>query len=180
MKCASADSTQPTFCLFNCQQEGHALAVDRVVEVIEPNRLVRLPLGPPPLLGVCAYRGGVVPVAWSGDGERPVIHDLASGVVVLIIRGRQGPWGLAIDRSGVTVAVDAWARGYDEPRSAGFLMIVGETDRAGEPLGIVDADRSWDQLRSHFVGWYGALSGRDAVSSCSPEASTDTSSTHGA
>lgn len=162
-----------TYCIFRCQQRQLALSVEMVAEVIEPNRVDRLPLEPLPLIGVCAYRGGVLPVIWSGDGDRPAMLESADEVAVLIVRGRQGLWGLAIDRSGVSIAVDGWVRPIAGTISSGFLVVANATDQSGQPIEVVDAELSWDRLRAVFTNWYGELTGCAPLSAGTPNGSND-------
>src|SRR4051794_33237649 len=88
--------TPPTrsWCFFKSDSRPFAISVEAVAEVVEADRLVRLSLCPPQILGLCNVRRDIVPVlaltARAGDDG----HDTENRAVVLILRSDQGAWGI--------------------------------------------------------------------------------------
>lgn len=152
-----------SLCLFTCGARPYAVGVESVVEVIELGPLVRIPLGPRPVLGLCVYRGGVAPIAWPGPGDMPAPEEKGPAPAVLVLRSDHGLWGLAIDRGGVAVgeAPPGWQPGT--PSVSGFLSIVGEIDRGGKSHALLDPEASWQTLRTTIEHWYGEVSRSDGL-----------------
>jgi hypothetical protein len=121
-----------SWCLFSSRGRPWAVDLDAVVEVVEASSLVRVPMGPPQLVGLCAFRREVVPVV---DPLAAADPDGRLGSTVLMLRTDRGPWGLRIDREGVAVAEAACA---GDARS----ITRGETVHT-----ILDPERAWHDVR---------------------------------
>ena len=146
-------------CLFTCGSNPFAVDVDALVEVIEPGRVVRVPLAPRHLLGLYPYRGGIVPVVWTGVGEWPSIEEPGPRPAVLILRSTGGLWGLVVDRQGVVVVDARPGERHSGLTMEGFLNIVGEVGWAGKTHALFDTSSSWHTLRNATERWYGEVNG---------------------
>ncbi len=66
-----------------------AVGLEAVAEVVEVERLVRLPQSPPHVLGLCALRRDVIPVV----AVQRTAAEPSSRFLVLILRTSQGGMG---------------------------------------------------------------------------------------
>lgn len=153
------------FCLFRCRARPLAIALGAVIEVVEPVGLVRLPQAPPRVLGLCAYRRGIVPLLRLTDEEAP-----AGGPLALMVRGEHGAWGLQIDGDGVSVIEDARPK-----RAAGLtdwagLVLDGSIAWAGSESAVLDPSRTWQGFRDVITSWYEMVQGRGGSEASGREA----------
>jgi CheW-like domain len=148
------------WCLFRIGTRAYAIGLEAVAEIIEAGGLVRLPLSPACVLGLCSFRRDVVPVvrlveepadAPGGDDARQTI---------LILRTEQGTWGVKIERGGTVVVeapLDDSVALTAEPAGLAFL---GAIRRAGMTYPAVDPERTWRRLREAVERSYGSLHDR--------------------
>lgn len=151
------------YCLFPCRSRLLAVAVDAVEGILEAARLVRFPLCPWPVAGLCTYRGRILPVVRPADdcegwaGGRPGLRP-----TVLVLRTGHGHLGLLIDRDGIRIVADAEVDGGAGPVGGRAplppegLVVAGTIDREGKSHAVIDPDRTWSALRSVIEGGYGA------------------------
>ncbi|CAN5819484.1 hypothetical protein BH23PLA1_BH23PLA1_44270 [soil metagenome] len=147
-------------CLFQARSRPFAVDLEVVDGVVELDGLVAIPLCPPEVLGLSTYHREVVPVVRI---EAPGFENdevIEGKLVALILKGRQGSWGLRIDRDNVAV-VDAPAEVLVEtPLEPAWPTISGRWERGGTSFEILDPERSWRGLRDRIEHWYRIAGGR--------------------
>jgi CheW-like domain len=152
------------WCLFWSLSRPYAVRLDCVSEVVSVDRLVRLPLGPPELMGLCTIRRDVIPVVGLVDGRPAAVASVAGTTAVLILQAGQGTWGIGISREGIAV-VDESAEGGDDVR-------IEPADLPGRESGIHKGDTfyavihpelAWSSVRTAVERWYGRFSPREPV-----------------
>ncbi len=136
--------------------EAFSLPVGRVVEVVDLADFDRIPMAPPPLLGLMVLREQVIPVlsmsaalggggGSEGDAAKVVVirhGERNMGLLVHRIVGLQRPGGtherdVFLGRRGV---VDCWIADHDRPVGiADHDRLVGIADH-DRPVGMVDPD----------------------------------------
>lgn len=145
--------TSNGICLFTSQSRPLAVEMGSVDVVVEWGELVPIPLGPPHVLGFRAWRRDVVPVV-QATGPYSYGADVGeSSPLIFLLRTRQGPWGLRVDRGGVEV-IDDQNRRTDSSTRSGIFATCGSIERAGTTHEILDVERTWQNLRSEIEGWY--------------------------
>ena len=162
------ESPTHAFCLFHCDSLPLGVPLEVVAEVLEPVRLVRLPLCPRQVLGLCTYRGKIVPVLRPGaEMTEPSRSTEISEHAYLILKTAHGLWGLGIDRAGVTVEVSRETR-HDRPFSIpGGFVSRGGVDHDGTMHAILDHEGTWTGLKSEIDRWYRDALGLDPARSLS-------------
>src|SRR5271154_934231 len=93
-----------SWCLVRIDAQPFAVALSAVVEIVEAEELVRLPLCSPQVLGLCTYRRDLLPVIALGQDRDTAPAPGEGRPVVLILRSEHGTWGIKIDRDVVIVA----------------------------------------------------------------------------
>ncbi len=157
------DAPLRSWCLFRSRRAAYAVGLEAVAEVVEIERLVRLPQSPPHILGLCALRRDVIPVIslQSTDVEPP------ARLLVVILRTSQGAWGVSIDGEGTAVA-EGVLEPSDSVACGGVGAIIGVIRREGSAHAVIDPEGTWRRLRRGAEEWYGGLGGQ------SPDPSTAT------
>jgi purine-binding chemotaxis protein CheW len=142
------------WCLFRSGQGAYAVGLDAVAEVVEVERLVRLPLSPPGVLGLCTLRRDVIPVLGLQDpGEDaggPERSEPAFRCMVMVLRTNRGLWALRINPEGTSVAEEPTS---DEPTDgqAGGAVTVS---RGGTTYKVIDTEAAWASARRSVDDWY--------------------------
>jgi chemotaxis protein histidine kinase CheA len=145
------------WCLFHCGADAYAIGLESVAEVVEVERLVRLPQSPPRVLGLCALRREVIPVVSLGRPGREPASQEKPGVLVLILRTARGIWAIQINAGGTVVAeesLDDDARGPGGPR-------LGTVRRDGASYAVIDPEVTWRDVRQGVEDWYRGPSAQD-------------------
>lgn len=165
------------FCLFRGDAGPMGVAVECVAEVLEAERVVRLPWSPPQVVGLCLYHREVVPIVVFGsllgearenrlegsrrstaanpDGEGAGGRE-RTGCVVLILKTEHGAWGLRVDAE--TTVMSRESPEYHAPRiSASGAVLIGTVERDGGFHGILDAEATWRGLRSAVARRHGRI-----------------------
>lgn len=160
-------------CLFACRSLALAVPVEAVEAIVEAARLVRLPLSPWPLAGLCPHRGRFIPVVRPTDDPASRAYSAGgSAHTVLVLRTSHGELGLLIDRAGIAIeagvetAPDASGGPGGPPGSPtlrGGFVAVGRIEREGRSHAVLDPDASWAGLRSMIERWYGTCLGVDSA-----------------
>jgi chemotaxis signal transduction protein len=148
-------------CLFSCRSRRYAVRLDAVEEVNRVDSLVRLPLGPPRLAGLCVVRRAVVPVFWMDPPEADDRRAAGEHDLVLVLRIDHGSWGLLIDAEGIVVHQDGPA-----PESGPAEGVdPGRIVRDGKVYEVLDPAHTWHDLRMTVDAWYRSCvrSTRDAI-----------------
>jgi chemotaxis signal transduction protein len=143
------------WCLFRSLSQPYAVRLESVLEVVSVDRLVRFPLGPPELMGLCTIRRDVIPVIGLVDG-RPAPVDAASGTTaVLILQAGQGTWGVGINREGIAV-VDQSADTSAEPGAESAELEEGVAGiRKGDTIyTVIHTEQAWASVRTTVERWY--------------------------
>src|SRR5438874_2320734 len=102
------------WCLFRSGPIGYAIGLESVAEVIEVERLVRLPHCPPRVLGLCVLRRELIPVIGLNEpaaGPASTPAPAPARALVLILRTARGTWAIRINSEGTVVAEES----LDEP-----------------------------------------------------------------
>ncbi len=148
-------------CLFSCQGRPFAVTLDAVAEVVELDRLVRVPLCPSQIVGFCALRRDIIPVVRLVNDD-PVNLDgleVGSGFVALFLQVDQGVWAIRIDREGVVVLDDGRVHRLESAEQGETACLVGTVDRAGTTYNVIDPEATWRNLRNEIENWYGQVLG---------------------
>lgn len=148
------------------------MCVDAVEGILEAARIVRLPLCPRPVAGLCTYRGRILPVVRPADDcEGWAAGHPGRRATVLVLRTGQGLLGLLIDRDGIRIVADCevdGGRGPDgEARASEGLVVAGSIERDGKSHAVIDPDRTWSDLRSTIERGYGQSVGIVALAGTS-------------
>lgn len=166
---ATACLTKSTgaWCLFRSFQQPYAIPLEYVSEVVSVESLVRLPLGPPELLGLCVIRRDVIPVVGLIDGRPAAEAGVNQGAsAVLVIRAEHETWGIGISREGIIV--DDQEPGEDESAlAAGFSpRVLEESIRRGDTnYAAIEPEALWRSVRGLVERWYGLISSRQPAPS---------------
>jgi chemotaxis signal transduction protein len=149
--------TMSAYCLFSCRARRLAVGVDAVEAVMEAGRVVRLPLAPRPVAGLCLYRGAILPVVDPADGPAgPDADREGCHPAVLVLRAGRGPLGLLTDRGALAIVeTPRHAADGAGPLPEG-LVAAGAIERDGRTYAVLDIDRSWKALRDGIEVVYGA------------------------
>lgn len=147
----AAQSTRP-WCLFQSGPRSYAIGLESVAEVVEVERLVRLPHSPPRLIGMCTLRREVMPVISLGASEQP---SPAGKHVVLILQTGRGPWALEVSSEGTTVAEEPLEGPPPEGGPEALATVFLGTVRRGETCyAVIDPDATWQGVRAEVERWY--------------------------
>jgi chemotaxis signal transduction protein len=148
-----ATSARP-WCLFKSDSRPFAVGLDAVAEVVEADRLVRLSLCPPQVLGLCTVRRDIVPVLSltppAAGGER----EPEGKTIVLILRSDEGVWGIRADREGTAVADGRFEPAGSLADDAEGAAIVGTLKRGDHAHAVIDPGQTWRNVREHVEAWY--------------------------
>ncbi len=146
------------YCLLPGASRPLAVSLEAVVGFMEPGRVVRLPLCPKPVVGLCANRGGFMPVLRPidcADGDERTSDEPSRDETILVLRTPRGDLGLLIHREGVSIAENCVVRATEPMTlSIGFIAS-GSIERDGATLAVIDPARTWQGLRTLLDGWYG-------------------------
>lgn len=153
------NETVPTqlWCLFKSDSRPFAVGVEAVAEVVEADKLVRLSLCPPEILGLCTVRRDIVPVLSLTPGPGAELHagsDTDRRNIVLILHSEHGAWGIRIDREGTVVAegvLDPAAGAQAGPTGP---AIAGTLRRGDQSHAVIDPARTWRNVRENVEAWY--------------------------
>ena len=159
MNVRSVAERPSAWCLFESSSRHWAVPLESVAEIIAVDRLVRMPLCPPDLLGLCTVRREAIPVFWPVHDEASPGH-LTPSHVVLILRVAQGLWGMPIIREGTIVLEDepgivptspdpSAARPSDSPDDSSAIL------RGKVRYKILDPETAWHEARRSIERWYG-------------------------
>ena len=145
---ATGPPTRPArpWCLFHSGSQPFAVGLESVAEVVEVDRLVRLPHGPPEVLGLCTLRREVVPVVALG---RPREEAAGHGSLVLILKSPSGPWGLSASCDGTMLAEEPL-----EPTGGGEGFTLGTVRRGTTAHAAIDPEAAWRTVRESVERWY--------------------------
>ena len=149
------------WCCFRCGPASYAVGLDSVAEVVEVERLVRLPHTPPRVLGLCALRRDVVPVVALDRPESGTAGAGPGTLLVLILRHPQGAWGVRIDGEGTVVAEGPLDSAVPDADGSG-LTFLGTVRPEETAYAAIDPEASWRELRRGVEVWYRSSPGRDA------------------
>jgi hypothetical protein len=160
MRPAEGEGTR-TYCLFPYRSSLLAVRVEAVETVVEAARLVRLPLCPAPVLALCIYRNGLVPIHRpAGAGADWPAESPDRRRAVLVLRTPHGPLGLLIRRGEVAFVADGRAGGADDcgepsPIAAG-VVVAGALEHEGKAYAVLDPGRTWKAVREAIERGYGS------------------------
>src|SRR4051794_6008810 len=147
------------WCLFRSGERHLAIGLESVAEVVEVERLVRLPTSPPRVIGLCALRREVIPVIGLNDpGPEPPAGP--PGFLVLILRTGRGTWAVRINAEGTLVAEES----VDDVAPAAERLgpaFLGSVRRGDTCYAVIDPEATWQDVRQSVEDWYCDRSGRD-------------------
>jgi chemotaxis signal transduction protein len=163
MQDPSGARTRWSWCLFHSGARPYAVRVDAVVEIVDVDGLVRLPLSPPRVMGLFTLRRDVVPVLRMAEVQDDDPGGPDTRRVVLILRTEGDVWGIPVDR-GTTVGVEETHIDPGGPDSTGDGPGAPRTiARGGTSFEFVDPESAWREVRATIEGWYGSRCGRSMV-----------------
>ena len=147
---ATPRPTRP-WCLFQSGPRAYAIGLESVAEVVEVEKLVRLPQSPPRVVGLCTLRREVMPVIGLGPGLRSD----AGRHTLLILRTGHGPWALEVSSEGTTVAEDSLdgTPSDPDPDSPGTAFL-GTIRRGETAYAVIDPEATWRGVRAEVETWY--------------------------
>jgi purine-binding chemotaxis protein CheW len=143
------------WCVFHCGRHGFAVTLDAVAEVVEVDRLVRLPHAPSRVLGLCVLRREVIPVI---DLDTPEsdrgVPATPPGCLAVILRTAQGIWAIKVNREGTAVAraIPEAAEG-PSPDGRG-LVCAGSIQKGDARHAVIDPEAAWRSVRAEVQDWY--------------------------
>jgi hypothetical protein len=146
------------YCLLANSAPPLAVALDAVVGFMDATRIVRLPLCPPSVVGLCSYRGGFIPairVAESIGGREQTSPEPARDAAVLVLRTPHGELGLIIHREGVSIAEDCAIRTREARRLPTGFVTGGSLEQNGTSFSVLDTALTWRALRETLDDWHG-------------------------
>lgn len=148
------------WCLFRSGGKPFAIPLDAVVEVISVDRLIRLPLAPPGVLGLYLLRRDLTPIirledTRSSADSAPSAPPPTGEMSVLVASTDSHLWGMIVDQG--TTEVDK-----APPESSGHgdlsqIRIPGACGwrQRGEVAHLaIDPRAAWQNLRSSIMHWY--------------------------
>ncbi|MFO0954519.1 MAG: chemotaxis protein CheW [Isosphaeraceae bacterium] len=143
--------TRP-WCLFKSGAGAYAIGLEAVAEVVEVDRLVRLPHCPPRVVGMCSLRREVLPVVALSRAEG---EEAKGPHLMLILRSGQGPWALEISQEGTSV-VEEPLEGLAPGQHGGApgVAFLGSLNRGDVTHAVIDPAATWQGLRSEVEAWY--------------------------
>ena len=156
-----ASPSGEALCLFQCSGHPLAIRLESVAEVLEVNRIVRLPLAPAEILGLCILRREVIPVVAIRRPERERSMRASTSALVLILRGDRGAWALKIDPTGTIVATEQTVAPPLDMDVGSSLVQRGTLSRHGMNYAVIDHDATWRSLKERIEGAYLSDWGRD-------------------
>jgi purine-binding chemotaxis protein CheW len=131
------------YCLFTWQSRPFAIALEFLAGVVEPDRLVTIPLCPPKVVGVCAVRRAIVPVLCLEEGDGCEAEAQGTKLLALLLSTKQGAWCLLIDRGGVMVVAEPNALHSVSPATYDANLALDRIERSGTSYAILDPERIW-------------------------------------
>ncbi len=162
------------WCLFQCGRSAYAIGLDAVAEVVEVERLVRLPHSPPRVLGLCSLRREVIPVIslnQPGDAPEAPPPMATAGLLVMILRTGQGTWAVRINPEGMIVGEER----LDDIAPAAIPLgpaFLGTVRRGETTYAAIHPEATWQNIRQGVEDWYCDRMGRDPEPSASLSTST--------
>lgn len=142
------------WCLFKSDSRPFAVGLDAVAEVVQAERLVRLALCPPQVVGLCTVRRDIVPVLSLTALEGGEEQEPEGRTVVLILRSEEGVWGIRADREGTAVADGQLDPAQTLQAERGGAAIVGTLRRGDVAHAVIDPGQTWRNVREHVEAWY--------------------------
>ena len=145
------------WCLFQSGASAYAVRLETVAEVVEVERLVRVPLAPPRIVGLCTLRRDVIPVVELGESAIEPSADLfCTKTIVLMLRTTRGIWGVRVNAEGTMVTeenMDEFDTAENSPaRPKGTRLA---TLRKGTVLyNVIDPETTWQDVRGSVESWY--------------------------
>jgi purine-binding chemotaxis protein CheW len=140
------------WCLFQSGSESYGLRLEVVAEVVEIERLVRLPHSPPQVVGLCSLRRDIIPIIRLNEDAAADTHPVGAKLLVLFLRTKKGTWGLRINAEGTIVAeegLDEISRQVTERTDEPTALVRGDTSYR-----VIDPERTWQNVRDRVDDWY--------------------------
>lgn len=143
------------WCLFTDGGRGFTVPLSAVREVVAVDRLLRVPLSPPGIVGMFLSRRDLIPVARAG-GPPPTTRE---GVTVLVLQTGDAVWGLMADPGTTRVEKEPpedsgpGPGDADDPRGAPGAS--GWHARGGTLYTALDPGRAWLSVRNMITDFYG-------------------------
>ncbi|GAC1473039.1 MAG: hypothetical protein NVSMB9_21010 [Isosphaeraceae bacterium] len=138
-----------SWCLFHCGKMAYAIDLEAVAEVVEIERLVKLPRSPSCLLGLCSLRREVIPVFALAENEHNssgIPAEPASRSLVLILRTLHGTWGIRIDAEG-TAVVKEERREFATTSDDSVTALQGTVQKGDVLHAVIDAETTWKHMK---------------------------------
>ncbi|MFO0907594.1 MAG: chemotaxis protein CheW [Isosphaeraceae bacterium] len=151
------NGTRPTrpWCLFQSGQSSYAIGLESVAEIVEFDRLVRLPQSPPRLAGLCVLRRDVLPIVGLETTPPAETEEHRDRHLVLILKTSQGSWGIEVAAEGTVVAEEPLeaAPGRSDDVQPWFTLL-GLVHRGESTYSAIDPEGTWQQVRRGVESYY--------------------------
>lgn len=146
--------TSRAFCVFRSGGVDFAVDLESVVEVFEAERLIRLPLKAPGVLGLCSIRREVIPVVSLRPTTEPPHPQGATQSVLVLSAGPNILWGIAVQRADTAVIETQPDERGSEPTGEG-PGARGWVRRGDSLHTLLDPTQTWRELRASIERWHG-------------------------
>jgi len=142
-------------CLFQSGSEAYAVSLEKVAEVVEVERLVRVPHSPPRIIALCTLRREVIPVVDLNDSPSATeTAELSTKTIVLLLRTSRGIWGVPVSAEGTIVSEES----MDEPglgnRATPRGSRIGTLRKGSTTYNVIDPEATWHEIRRSVEAWY--------------------------
>ncbi len=150
------------WCLFQSGSEAYAVGLETVAEVVEVDRLVRIPHCPPRIVALCSLRREVIPVVdLSETPTERSASSLSSKTIVLLLRTTRGTWGIPVSAEGTLVSAESMNEAKPGVRSTTRGSRMGTLCKGSTTYTVIDAEATWHEVRRSIDAWYQNQAGVD-------------------
>ncbi len=146
---SSHTSPPSAWCSFSTLGKTFTVRLESVCQVVQVDRLIRLPLSPPRLLGLCKLGRDVIPVFV--PLATPIELSSSPGQMhrVLVLRAAKGQWGFLVDPGGVHIREDLTQQTNPDGSANPVATIPSDSDSL-----LLDPEATWQELKSLIHSWF--------------------------
>ena len=151
------ERVQRPWCLFQSGAATYAVSLEFVAEVVEVERLVRVPHSPPRIVGLCTLRREVIPVVNLGELQESEAGPIfAAKTMVLLLRTTRGYWAVQINAEGIVVTDEIMptASPAETTEDRPGHCRTGTLTRASTSYTVIDPEATWREVRESIATWY--------------------------
>lgn len=152
-----------SWCLFEAEGEHYAIDLEHVAEIIEVERLVRIPGELPRVAGFCALRRDVIPVFRLGPLESKAGASDRDPRHVLILKTSRGFWAVLIRGQGILVIEQADENHAPATGPGSGIVVAGKIQFGATEYLVIDPEATWWAIREMVDDCYANYWERDAA-----------------